>query len=135
MEHLSAPTMDLQISNRFFSSVTRHTHGEETATTMKMHMQKALFCYTKEHGSLPDRIIMYRDGVSDGEINAVVEHELRGLTEMLGKMYKERGGQIKFAYVIVNKRINTKFFLETRGRCENPIPGTVVDDVVTLPER
>jgi aubergine-like protein len=39
---------------------------------------------------------------------------------------------LKFAFVIVSKRINTRFFTETST---NPHSGTVVDDVVTLPER
>lgn len=128
-------TMDLQVSNKFFSSVTRQPYGEEAANTMKMHMQKAMYAYVKEHGALPERVIMYRDGVSDGEIRAVVEQEVAGINDMLTKMYKEKGGQCKFAFIVVNKRINTKFFIDRGNNFENPIPGTVVDDIVTLPER
>lgn len=128
-------TMDLKLSNKFFSSVARQQYGEETANTMRTHMQKALYAYITEHGTLPERIIMYRDGVSDGEMRSVFEQELTGITDMLSTMYKERGGEIKLAYVIVNKRINTKFFLDRKPQFDNPAPGTVVDNVVTLPER
>jgi aubergine-like protein len=38
----------------------------------------------------------------------------------------------KFAFIIVSKRINTRFFTE---RSDNPHSGTIVDDIVTLPER
>ena len=41
---------------------------------------------------------------------------------------------LKFTYVIVSKRINTRFF-KTGAQPANPPSGTVVDDVVTLPER
>ncbi|XP_069951792.1 piwi-like protein 1 [Cherax quadricarinatus] len=41
----------------------------------------------------------------------------------------------KFAFVIVSKRINTRMILDNRGQLENPLPGTVIDDVITLPER
>ena len=41
---------------------------------------------------------------------------------------------IKFTYIIVSKRINTRFF-RMNGPPTNPPSGTVVDDVVTLPER
>lgn len=45
------------------------------------------------------------------------------------------GAEYKLAFIIVSKRINTRIFLD-RGRTgENPRPGTVIDDVVTLPER
>ena len=42
---------------------------------------------------------------------------------------------VKFAFVIVNKRINTKFIQKVGGNHSNPPSGTIVDDVVTLPER
>jgi aubergine-like protein len=37
----------------------------------------------------------------------------------------------KMAFIIVTKHINTRLFLEGK----NPLPGTVVDEVITLPER
>jgi aubergine-like protein len=47
----------------------------------------------------------------------------------LEQMY---GGRVyKMAFVIVTKRINTRLFCDGK----NPPPGTVVDDVITLPER
>ena len=41
--------------------------------------------------------------------------------------------QLLFTYIIVSKRINTRLFKIT-GKPSNPPSGTVVDDVVTLPE-
>jgi len=41
----------------------------------------------------------------------------------------------QFTYVIVTKRINTRFFrVQGSNQINNPPSGTVVDDVVTLPE-
>lgn len=128
-------TMDLKTSNKFFSSIAPHNSGEECASNIRIHMQKAIYAFKDEHGSLPARIIFYRDGVGDGQINMIVETELAEINKMLENMYKDTTGGFKFAFVIVNKRINTRFFEEKRGQYENPIPGTVVDDVVTLPER
>ena len=42
---------------------------------------------------------------------------------------------IKFAFIVVNKRINTKFIQKLGSNHTNPPSGTIVDDVVTLPER
>ena len=48
------------------------------------------------------------------------------------KVFEQAGMKgVKFTFVIVSKRIKAKFF---RG-VENPNSGTIVDDVVTLPER
>lgn len=44
--------------------------------------------------------------------------------------------EIGISFVIVSKRINTRFFaLDRSGQYINPAVGTAVDNVVTLPER
>lgn len=46
------------------------------------------------------------------------------------------GGQKpKFAFIIVTKRINTRIISKESNRFENPVSGTVVDKVITFPER
>ena len=48
--------------------------------------------------------------------------------------FKSAGlSDVKFTYIIVSKRINHRFF--TGPQPDNPHSGTIVDDVVTLPER
>ena len=42
--------------------------------------------------------------------------------------------KLKFTYIVVRKRINSRFF-KMSGQPSSPPSGTVVDDVVTLPER
>ena len=69
-----------------------------------------------------------RDGVGDGQIPFVKDHEVAAIEAVF-----EQDGMkdVKFTFIIVSKRIRTKFF---KG-VENPQGGTIVDDVVTLPER
>lgn len=45
------------------------------------------------------------------------------------------GARISMAFIIVSKRINTRIFVPRGRGAENPKPGTIIDDVVTLPER
>ena len=42
-----------------------------------------------------------------------------------------------FSFIVVSKRIHSRLFAEgtSTGRPVNPPPGTVCDDVITLPER
>jgi aubergine-like protein len=53
----------------------------------------------------------------------------------LGSFYTKEGKPMpKFTFIVVTKKINTRLF--TAGaKPDNPPPGTVLDDVVTLPER
>ncbi|WP_143213440.1 Piwi domain-containing protein, partial [Acinetobacter baumannii] len=94
---------------------------------------KALNEYRREFGELPKRIIFYRDGVSDGQLQYIYDHEVRSLVEKLSQIYKSAGveQEVLLTFFIVNKRINTRFF----DHRLNPRPGTVVDNVVTLPQR
>merc|ERR1712179_95639 len=81
------------------------------------------------------RIIVYRDGVGDGQIEEVKRLEVAEMKNYL----KEHVPDATFTFIIVSKRINTRFFQTSNGyggnNVSNPPPGTVVDDVVTLPER
>ena len=41
----------------------------------------------------------------------------------------------KLTFIVVSKRISARFFQPFQNKVQNPPSGTVVDDVVTLPER
>lgn len=125
-------TMDLKKSAKFFSAVSAHTCGEELSNDLNVNMMKALQAYRTECGTLPERILFYRDGVGEGQVQTVVEHELASLNKELNNAYANAGlPPAKFTYIIVSKRINTRLF---KGNT-NPNPGTIVDDTITLPER
>lgn len=58
------------------------------------------------------------------------------MAEIKKKLSEVYGGaEYKMAFIIVSKRINTRIFLDRGRNGENPRPGTVIDDVVTSPER
>lgn len=83
-------------------------------------------------GVLPTRILIYRDGVGEGQINQVYDTELVTIRQKLAEVYG--GAEPKLAFLIVTKRINTRVF--TAGpKPDNPPAGTVVDDVITDPEK
>jgi len=122
-----------QTFTKFLSVANLHTNpAQELNDNMCPAIAKALRKYSELNGSLPARIIMYRDGVGDGQIPYVLEHEINAIQNC----FKKAGlpEDIKFTYIIVSKRINTRI-LRLNGKPSNPPSGTVVDDVVTLPER
>lgn len=126
-------TMDMKTSTRYFSSVTEHMKGQELSDQMSMNMTYALKAYREHHGALPERILFFRDGVGDGQLYQVVNTEVKFLKAKLDEIYKSAGREdgCRMAFIVVAKRINTRYFVNKR----NPAPGTVVDDVITLPER
>ncbi|XP_070495735.1 uncharacterized protein [Chironomus tepperi] len=130
-------SMDLKQSTKFFSSVASHSDGEECSRQIANHMRKALASYMQLHGCLPQRILFYRDGVGEGDIERVHTQEVNQIQEAISTIYRSNVSQNdpSFAFIIVTKRINTRFFTSKGSNHENPTSGTVVDSVVTLPER
>ena len=82
---------------------------------------------------LPENIVIYRDGVSEGQYGLVIEKELKGMREAC-KLKYPAGKAPNFTIIICGKRHNTRFYptdVEQTGRTGNPRPGTVVDRGVT----
>jgi len=125
-------TMDLLKSTKYFSHVAQHVKGQDLSNEISVSFRLALKCYLKHHKCLPQRIVFYRDGVGEGQLTQVYETELQAILSELKNAYHGSGQtEPKMAYIIVTKRIAARFF----ANGANPPPGTVVDDIVTLPER
>ena len=79
-------------------------------------------------------LLLFRDGVGDGQIQYVVDYEVSAIMSCLAKAGLQED-QVKFTYIIVNKKINTRIMGKDGKIMSNPPSGTIVDDHVTLPER
>ncbi|XP_038044639.1 piwi-like protein 1 isoform X1 [Patiria miniata] len=118
--------------SRYFSRCTFQHTGQELIDGLKVCMTSALRKFKEINGKLPERVIIYRDGVGDGQLPAVVEYELPQVIDtfrMIGTDYSP-----KCAVVVVKKRINNRFCSLNQGNLVNPSPGTVIDSVVTKPD-
>ncbi|XP_028164126.1 piwi-like protein Siwi [Ostrinia furnacalis] len=122
-----------QSMSQYYSTVNAHTSGEELSAHMGFNIASAVRKYRERNGVLPNPIFVYRDGVGDGQISYVREYEVAEIKKKLAEIYA--GAEYKLAFIIVSKRINTRIFVARGNTGENPRPGTVIDDVVTLPER
>lgn len=93
-----------------------------------MTFAKMLEKYRDINGTFPSNVVIYRDGVGDGQLKHCQEFEVAQFEQCIST-YKL---PIKLTVVIVQKRINTRLFL-TRGgnNYENPPPGTVADSQIT----
>ncbi|CAL8120087.1 unnamed protein product [Orchesella dallaii] len=123
---------------RCYSKIAKLESREEVATTVAKLFDECLRSYFRQNNVLPDRIMMYRDGVGEGQLADVYNNELEGIKDKITLRYQQKDtSPPKLSYIIVNKRINTRIFAKDRApQCYiNPLPGTVVDDVVTRPER
>jgi aubergine-like protein len=119
---------------QYFSRVSYHKNRDEMSTNVKHHFRHALDAYLKKNGTLPAKVVMFRDGVGEGMLRHVHEIEVGNMREVLAEM---AGTTSTLAVVVVTKKMGVKFFLKDMAarKLDNPQPGTVIDSVVTRPER
>lgn len=68
--------------------------------------KELLIRYKKENHCMPERIIYYRDGVSEGEFEAILDKEGRELRRLC------EASRTKITIIVAIKRHHTRFFAE-----------------------
>lgn len=90
-----------------------------------------------KHASLPENILVYRDGVSEGQYAQLTSAEIPQLRDACKQLYPPadtKRGLPRLTVVVVGKRHHTRFYPTSVGdadRSSNTKPGTVVDRGVT----
>ena len=122
--------------SKYFSTVSTHEEGRELSHDLSFRLNLALEAYLKERKKIPKILLIYRDGVGEGQIPEVENKEVGDVRKLLQRWSKRMEVEPpKLTFVVVAKRINTRIFLPTNRGYENPPPGTTVDDVITLPQK
>ncbi|XP_077652592.1 piwi-like protein 3 [Urocitellus parryii] len=113
---------------KWYSQCIFQAPGEELVDGLKNCLQGALNSWLRNVPHAPESIVVYRDGVGDGQLQALLDHEI---SQLVGYLENECPYSIKLTFIVVKKRINTRFFLQHNRKLGNPAPGTVVDMMVT----
>lgn len=100
-------------------------------TDLKDMMIERLNAFKTKNNALPQRILFFRDGVSEGQFETVRDDELPKVRAAFA-VFKEKDGKPfdpKLTILIAGKRHHTRFFPtknedSDKGNCK---PGTVVD--------
>jgi eukaryotic translation initiation factor 2C len=101
----------------------------------EMIIERLKLWQKRNQGKLPNKVIVYRDGVSEGQYRIVLESEYPAFKKAFDKLYGAESKHPKMSIVVVGKRHHTRFYPtkeeDTDGKTGNPQPGTVVDRGVT----
>ncbi len=76
-----APPPPCRHLTRWYSRVSIQGKGQEIADGLKVCMKAALSKYHEANQCLPERVIVFRDGVGDGQINIVQQFEVPQIKE------------------------------------------------------
>ncbi|KAI9795475.1 MAG: hypothetical protein M1833_007005 [Piccolia ochrophora] len=99
-----------------------------------MVLERLKLWQRKNKQALPQNILVYRDGVSEGQYGLVLEQESPALDRAIARIYPPKSPKPKVSIIIVGKRHHTRFYPTKEGdadRSGNPKNGTVVDRGIT----
>jgi aubergine-like protein len=114
---------------RWYSKVCFQMVGQELADTLKTAFAASLRKYKEVNNFLPEKIFVFRDGVSEGQLPMVNEHEVSQLRSCFTDEY-----QPQLCVIVVQKRISTRIFSINNNTLINPRPGAVIDHGITSKE-
>ncbi|RZC57943.1 hypothetical protein C5167_005254 [Papaver somniferum] len=117
----------------------KETRGSDGGIIEGGMVKELLLSFYEATGRKPERIIFYRDGVSEGQFYQVLFHELHAI-RMACKAMQENY-QPPVTFVIVQKRHRTRLFADNNRsnagdkniKFGNILPGTVVDSSICHP--
>lgn len=121
-----------QTLTRWFSRVCFQGPGQELVDGLKTCLISSLKFYYDVNHKFPDRIVIYRDGVGDGQLQVSADYEVPQFVDCFQHIAPDY--RPKLTMVICQKRINTRIFSSLNAEAkgfENAAPGTIVDHTIT----
>lgn len=121
--------------SQYPASMRTQQGRKEMVTELQEMVVERLQLWQKRNRGLPNKVIVYRDGVSEGQYRIVLEEEYPSFKKAFDQLYGAEKNHPKISIIMVGKRHHTRFYPtkeeDTDGKTGNPKPGTVVDRGVT----
>lgn len=113
----------------FYSLTSKQKKGVQIMNGVYKMVIDAVKYYIQKYGKPPKEFLFFRHGVGEGQYDDVIEFEVNRILETFAVNYKTDAPKLTF--VIVNKRVDDRFAVQTKDGLKNPQGGLVViDDVV-----
>ncbi|RCI01857.1 eukaryotic translation initiation factor 2C, 3 [Rhizopus stolonifer] len=126
-------SMDARAS-RYASAIRVQANRTEIIADLANMVKELLKCFYQACGQKPERMVFYRDGVSEGQFKQIMVSEVAAIRAGCSSL--DRTYNPKITFVVVQKRHHARFFpIEQRDadRTGNCMPGTVVDTDIVHP--
>lgn len=125
-------TVNWPAANRYAARVSPQEHRCEKINNFGAMCLELVKTYVEINKVKPTKIIVFRDGVSEGQFEMVLAQELLDLKESI---YTD-DYRPPITLIVAQKRHQTRLFVENRndgGTSGNVPPGTVVDSKIVHP--
>ncbi|KAJ6882729.1 protein argonaute 2-like [Populus alba x Populus x berolinensis] len=122
-------TTNWPAANRYAARVRPQDHRCEKILNFGDMCLELVEFYFRLNKAKPEKIVIFRDGVSEGQFDMVLNDELMDIKRAFRSiMYTPT-----ITLIVAQKRHQTRLFLEDGGRIGNVSPGTVVDTKIVHP--
>lgn len=123
-----------EIPSRYSACVRIQGHRVEVIEDLENVTVELLKQFYRHMKVKPRKIIMFRDGVSEGQFQQVLFHEMSAIQKACIRL--EKGYEPGITFVVVQKRHKAKFFPVNKNdedKSGNVSAGTTIDTVVCHP--
>lgn len=126
-----------EFTSHWWSQTFFQNSLEEINQKLSQTVMNALRRYHAINGFTPQKIIIYRDGVGDGQMETVIRFEVAQVVSGIKFYMRDSHPDVPephISYVLVQKRINAKLALRQGSSIVNPPPGSYIDHTITHPD-
>jgi len=127
------------VPSKYIATVSVQERRLEFIADTKDMVKKLLKKFYSKNKQKPQRIIMYRDGVGEGQFKLVLAHEMEAIRAACNELEKDGGYTPGITFVCVQKRHHMRLFCEDRqdmvGKSNNIPAGTCVDTNICHPSQ
>jgi len=124
---------------KFQATVSVQERRLEFIADTKDMVKKLLRRFYHKNDKKPQRIVMYRDGVGEGQFKLVLAHEMKAMRDACLELEKDGSYQPGITFICVQKRHHMRLFCDDRqdmvGKSNNIPAGTVVDTNICHPSQ
>jgi aubergine-like protein len=119
---------DTYFKRSFSTATIQGKEYQEVMKSVSSMVIEQVENYVKVNKQPPQQVIFYRDGVGEGQLQEVLNIEVKAIEEKLAQKYQ--GQKPGLIFIVVTKRVDDRFAVNNQG-IKNPDAGLVViKDVV-----
>ncbi|KAK2513135.1 hypothetical protein Q9233_015765 [Columba guinea] len=116
------------ILTKWYSRVVFQMPHQEIADNLRLCLADALQHFYEMNHCLPKKLVVYRDGVSDSQLDTVLKYEIPQMQRCFETF---ESYQPRMVVLVVQKQVSTNFYTGASEPFTAPPPGTVIDHTVT----
>ncbi|KAL4470488.1 hypothetical protein ABPG74_012099 [Tetrahymena malaccensis] len=112
---------------QYFSQVDIRRENDTALPNLSKIVAKAIEAYAKNTKNIPSEVIVYRQGLGEGQIQQSFNFEIKAI--QTGFNIFKAGFNPRLAFFQVNRKIGQKFYQQPsadRSEIQNPASGTIV---------